>query len=442
MDEKLLPKHFGFAKWLIKLRWIALLLLVSSTFFVTTVLKISIQETPVYFLSFILFLLNCFYLLLVKLLAKKETQKIISGIRKILHFQIAADLVILTIILHFSGGIENPFIIYYIFHMIIVSSVLSPFESYVQTSFALLLVAALAFLECFSVIPHYPLTGFISQGFYQNKLYIAGTGFIFATTSYIVVGMTNSIVAKSRRNEEAYMKANLELEQKDVLKNEYVLHVTHDIKGHLGAIQSCIKVLKTNILGPLNEKQEEFVSRAYERTDLLTNFVKDLLNLTKKRLENNNNEPEEFSIKDLINKIVSEAKLNADEKAITIDVSIDNTIDKLKGNPFTIEELFSNILLNAIKYTPENGNVKLNVKNRPDHIIAEISDTGVGIPEEDISKVFDEFFRASNVKNDTKAGSGLGLAIAKQIVTSHNGRIWVESKLGTGSKFTFTLSKA
>ena len=442
MDERLLPKHFGFAKWLIRLRWIAILLLVFSTYFVVNVLKISIQETPVYILSSILLLLNCIYLLLVKYIAKKDTLIVISAIRKILHFQISADLVILTIILHFSGGIENPFIIYYIFHIIIVSSVLTPIESYIQTSFALMLVAALAFLECFAVIPHFPLTGFISQGFFQNKIYIAGTGFVFVTTSYIVVGMTNSIVAKSRKNEDAYLKANLELEQKDIVKNEYVLRVTHDIKGHLGAILSCIKVLKTNIFGGLNEKQEEFVGRAYERTDILTSFVKDLLNLTKKRLENNNNEQEEFSVKDLINKIVSDAKLNAEEKAITLEVSIDNSIDKLKGNPFAIAELFSNILLNAIKYTPENGQVKLIVKNRPDLIIAEISDTGIGIPEEEIPKVFDEFFRASNVKNDTKAGSGLGLAIAKQIVTSHNGRIWVESKLGTGTKFTFTLSKA
>jgi signal transduction histidine kinase len=441
MDERLLPKHFGFAKWLIKLRWIAILLLVFSTYFVVNVLKISIQEIPVYILSSILLLLNCIYLILVNFLAKKDTLKIISAIRKILHFQISADLVILTIILHFSGGIENPFIIYYIFHMIIVSSVLTPIESYVQTSFALMLVAALAFLECFAVIPHYPLTGFISQDFFQNKIYIVGTGFVFVTTSYIVVGMTNSIVAKSRKNEDAYLKANLELEQKDVLKNEYVLRVTHDIKGHLGAILSCIKVLKTNIFGSLNEKQEEFVGRAYERTDVLSSFVKDLLNLTKKRLENNN-EQEEFLVKELLNKIVSEVKPNAEEKAITLDVSIDNSIDKLKGNPFAIAELFSNILLNAIKYTPEKGNVKLNIKNRPDHIIAEITDTGIGIPEEEIPKVFDEFFRASNVKNDTKAGSGLGLAIAKQIVTSHNGRIWVESKLGAGTKFTFTLSKA
>jgi len=441
MDEKLLPKNFGFAKWLINLRWVAVLLLVTSTFFVRNILKISIQETPIYILSSILFLFNCSFLFLVKRISKKEIPKIISGIMQNLHFQISVDLIILTIILHFSGGIENPFIIYYIFHMIIVSSVLSPRESYLQTSFALLLVAALAFLECFSIIPHYPLSGFISTGFYQNKFYLIGTGFVFVTTSYIVVSMTNSIVAKSRKNEQAYLKANLELEQKDKVKNEYVLRVTHDIKGHLAAISGCIKVLQTNMLGKLNEQQKEFVNRAYNRTDLLSKFVKDLLSLTKKRLTNYN-EYEEFSIKDLVTKIISDSKINAEEKSITIEVSIDKYIDKLKGNSLAIEELFSNLLLNAIKYTSEKGMVKLNIMNRPDHIITEISDTGIGIPENDISNVFEEFFRASNVKKDNEAGSGLGLAIVKQIVTSHKGRIWVESKLGVGTKFTFSLSKA
>lgn len=440
MKEKLLPKNFEFAKWLIKLRWIAILLLVSSTFFVNNILKISIQEIPIYILSFILFILNVYFLLFVKWIEKKDTKKIISGIRRNLHFQISADLIILTIILHYSGGIQNPFIIYYIFHMIIVSTVLSPLESYLQTSFALILVAALAFLECFSIIPHYPLTGFLSQSFYQNKLYIMGTGFVFVTTSYIVVSITNSIVAKSRKNEQDYLKANIELEQKDQLKNEYVLRVTHDIKGHLAAISGCLKVLQTNILGQLNDRQKEFVNRADKRTDLLTKFISDLLNLTKKRLANEI-EPEEFSIKDLATKTVSDLRVNAEEKSLNLELYIDPYIDKLKGNSFAIEELFSNLILNAIKYTPENGSIKIRILNRTDHIIAEISDTGIGIPEEEIPLVFNEFFRASNVKNDSRAGSGLGLAIAKQIVTSHKGRIWVESKLGIGTKFIFSLSK-
>jgi two-component system sensor histidine kinase VicK len=106
-----------------------------------------------------------------------------------------------------------------------------------------------------------------------------------------------------------------------------------------------------------------------------------------------------------------------------------------------IEELYSNLLLNAVKYTADNGIIGLSVRNRHDHIITEISDSGIGIPAEDLPRVFDEFFRAGNVPKDFKTGSGLGLSIVKQIVENHKGRIWVSSEVAKGTKFTFTLPK-
>ena len=111
------------------------------------------------------------------------------------------------------------------------------------------------------------------------------------------------------------------------------------------------------------------------------------------------------------------------------------------GNPFTIEELYSNLLLNAVKYTPPKGHILLTVRNRQDHIVTEISDSGIGIPKEELSKVFDEFYRASNVPRDIKSGSGLGLSIAKQIVENHKGKISVSSEPGVWTKFTFILPK-
>jgi signal transduction histidine kinase len=97
--------------------------------------------------------------------------------------------------------------------------------------------------------------------------------------------------------------------------------------------------------------------------------------------------------------------------------------------------------LNAVKYTPPNGRISLTVKNRLNHIITEISDSGIGIPKEELPNIFDEFYRASNVPKDIKTGSGLGLSIAKQIVENHNGKISVSSELGVWTKFTIILPK-
>jgi signal transduction histidine kinase len=248
------------------------------------------------------------------------------------------------------------------------------------------------------------------------------------------------IIYRSIKSEETYVKTNIELENKDKLKNEYVLRVTHDIKGHVAAILSCIDVIRTGIAGPLNEVQTEFSNRAYERTELLSTFIKNLLNLTRKRLKHDT-EFEEFLLGDVIKKLVIPVQTLAKDKSIDFSYSIDKSVSMVRGNPFTIEELYSNLLLNAVKYTPPKGHILLIVRDRHDNIETEISDSGIGIPKEELSRVFDEFYRASNVPKDIKSGSGLGLSIAKQIVESHKGKISVSSEPGVWTKFTFILPK-
>ena len=105
--------------------------------------------------------------------------------------------------------------------MIIASSIFSTLTSYFYASFAILLAASLAILECYSVIPHFPLTGFVDHSLYSNTLYVFGSGFIFSCTSVIVVGLSHMIIYRSIKTEEAYAETNLELESKDKMKNEY-----------------------------------------------------------------------------------------------------------------------------------------------------------------------------------------------------------------------------
>ena len=440
MEEKLIPAHILFARWFIRIRWVALFILVISNYTVKHLFNISIQEVSIYILSLVLLILNVLHVIILNRITKKKSSKVILGIKKEIHFQIITDLTILTLIIHYSGGIENPLILFYFLHMIIASSIYSTLVSYLYAAFAIVLAASLALLECFSIIPHYTLVGFVNHDLYKNTLYVFGTGFVFACTSVLVVSLSHMIISRSIKSEETYVRTNIELENKDKLKNEYVLRVTHDIKGHVAAILSCIEVIRTKIAGPLNEVQEEFADRAFERTELLSAFVKNLLNLTKKRLKHDN-EFEEFLLKDVINKVLVPIQILAKDKSIDLNIYIDKSIQEITGNPFTIEELYSNLLLNAIKYTPNNGHVSLTVKSRLNHIITEISDSGIGIPKEEQSKVFDEFFRASNVPKDIKTGSGLGLSIVKQIVDNHNGKIWVSSELGVWTKFTFILPK-
>jgi signal transduction histidine kinase len=424
--------------WLIKLRWIAIAGVCLATFFAHNIMGVKVSDVPLYCVAAALVLENIISLLLLKRIIRTGAGNV--SIKRIIKFQITADLVALTILLHYSGGIENPIIIYFVFHMIIASTLLSARESYLQATLASFLITFLAVLEYKAIIPHHCLEGFVTCNMPQGIFYVLGHVFILVTTLYIVVYMTSSVSIQLRNQEEAYRQANIQLQQKDRIKDEYVLRVTHDIKGYLAAIQSCLSVLANGIAGPLSEQQADFVGRTYDRTKKLTKFVKALLRLTEIRLSDKF-EMSLFSLKDTVSSAIESVKTKAEDKNITLSSDIESTVDKVFGNQFSIEETVMNLLLNSIKYTPANGTVQVQVKDNDQTAFVEISDTGIGIPASEIDKVFDEFFRASNARKVERDGTGLGLSIAKQTIERHGGKIWAESREGKGTKIMFTLPK-
>ena len=409
-------------------------------FITDNVLDVSIQSIPLYCSTTILILENITSLLLLKRLLKAGTATVFTSIRKIIHFQISVDLLILTILLHYSGGVENPFIVYFIFHMAIASTLLPVRESYLQATFAVCLLSLLTLLEYKGIMPHYCLEGFVTYGAHSNGFYVFGIIAVLASAFYLIVYMTSDISTQLRKQEEAYRQANIQLKQKDRIKDEYVLRVTHDIKSHLAAIQSCLEVLANRLVGSLNEQQTDFINRAYRRTWTVTHFVKTLLELTEMRLSNKM-KMEVFSLKNSMLSALASVEAKAEDKLIALNSNIESSVDKLFGNQLSIEEVIVNLLLNAIKYTPANGTVEINAREDGDYVLVEVIDTGIGIPQEEMPKVFDEFYRATNARKIEKDGTGLGLSIAKQITERHGGKIWVESREGIGTKFSFTLPK-
>jgi signal transduction histidine kinase len=428
------------AYWLIRLRWYAIIGMVVAYSIAKFFLHIKIWGLPVYCIISMLILLNTAYFFFLKNIQKSKIRKSFKIIKRIINFQISADLVVLTVLLHYSGGVENPFIIYYIFHMIIGSIVLSTRDSVFQTSFALLLLGTMTFSEYAGLMQHFPLEGFIITNMYCNLTYIISTGFIFITTSYFVVYITRTIILESNKHEIAYIQANLKLKQKDKIKDEYVMRITHDIKGHIAAIKSCINVLKEKLTGPLNPQQEEFIDRAHNRIEILNKFINDLLSITQRKLQRKPDKSH-FDFGAVLEGIIKNAEHAAQEKNITITKKTDPLIKNIYGERSSIEEVLLNLLTNAVKYSKPGTEIKIRTEDRNDKILVEVTDSGIGVPEEELKLIFNEFYRASNVKNEIKDGTGLGLAISKQIVEDHGGRIWAVSKLNEGSTFSLCLRK-
>ena len=426
---------FKRALWLIKIRWIAIVGLTLAILLSQNFLKLQIPYSNLYSVVVILLIFNLIYLFG----GNKFKQTLLENkhVKKFINLQITIDFILLTIILHYSGGIENPFIVFFIFHMLVASISLSKLDSYIQTTIALVLFISLVFLENSNRISHVCLNDNICEVLHNDIEYLLIAIFVFTISSYLVVYIMTTIMDQIRRQQLIISDANKELLKKDKIKNEYVQRVTHDIKGHLAVVFSSLEILKRKSFGPINDDYENIIQRAYKRTDSLIDFIEELLKITNLRLSNQK-DISIFSIPETIQKSISDCEHLASDKKMILQFNIDKNVGNFEGEAFSVEEAITNLLQNAIKYTPENGTVKLNSFVENNFIRIDISDTGIGIPEKDLDRIFDEFFRASNVKRSYEGG-GLGLALVKQIVKRQKGEISVQSTLGEGSTFTIKL---
>jgi signal transduction histidine kinase len=214
--------------------------------------------------------------------------------------------------------------------------------------------------------------------------------------------------------------------------------VTHDIKGHLAAIESLVNIVNDEMVGSLNEKQKELVDRAHRRTVKCMAFVQALLRLTRMKLAGERPQAE-FSLRSTLETALEAVQNFAQEKSIEVSTEIAPEIDRIYGEPMMIEETLANMLFNAVKYTPHGGRVSLVARVDDRQIQIEISDTGIGIPEADIDHVFEEFYRAENARVSERDGTGLGLSFAKAVIERHGGSITVKNNLKAGCTFTIFL---
>jgi two-component system NtrC family sensor kinase len=225
------------------------------------------------------------------------------------------------------------------------------------------------------------------------------------------------------------------LKKLDRIKSDFVNTVSHDLRSPLTAIMGYVDLIER--VGPVNKMQSDFIRRVQVSVQNITSLVDDLLNLG--RIEAGFDTSQDViqldaMIKRELENLENEIKL----KKQRVELAIASGIPKTLGNAVQIRQLLNNIISNASKYTPDDGTLKIKLETEKEQLILQVTDNGVGIPPVDLPFIFDKFYRASNISPDI-GGTGLGLSIVKSIVESHKGRIWVDSKVGTGSTFTVVL---
>ncbi len=248
----------------------------------------------------------------------------------------------------------------------------------------------------------------------------------------------NATLTREKGKEEtvAVLHDITEIRRLDLMKSEFVASASHELRTPLTAIKGFVETLEEGAEG---EKQH-FLQIIKRHTDRMINLVSDLLLLSNLEAKERKLEIDNIDLKEVFSNVVNIFKDKVKKKELKIELLIPDGFLIIKGDSFFIEQVFINLLDNAIKYTQE-GEIKIELFDLDKQVRIEMSDTGVGIPKEHLSRLFERFYTVDKARSRELGGTGLGLSIVKHIVLLHNGRIDVESELGKGSKFLIVLPK-
>lgn len=233
---------------------------------------------------------------------------------------------------------------------------------------------------------------------------------------------------------------NKRLQELDKLKSNFLSMVSHELRTPLTTVLGYVTFLKTEKAGAMNQTQKECLKiseDAAERLDYLIEELMDLSNIESGEFKVN---LESVDMKETFEKAMSALQLSAEDKGLTLENRLPKELPNVEADKERILQVITNIFENAIKFNRKGGSVSVAASLRPEGKIEFcIADTGIGMPQDQLDRIFDKFYQVDSSGKRKYGGCGLGLAISKSIIELHQGKIWVESKLGEGSKFFFEI---
>jgi signal transduction histidine kinase len=225
------------------------------------------------------------------------------------------------------------------------------------------------------------------------------------------------------------------LEQSGQLQRNLVSDVAHELRTPLTNIRGYLEALQDQVLEP----DDTVIASLHEETMLLSRLVTDLQDLTLAEAGQLHLQIAPIALEDIISRAVNGLALETEGKDLSLCVNVPADLPLVEADPQRVGQILLNLLNNAIKHTPPNGEIRVNVRVVQQEVEVRIQDTGVGIAAEHLPYIFKRFYRADPSRARATGGTGLGLAIVEQLVHAHRGRVAVESQIGQGTCFTFTL---
>ncbi len=422
------------AEWLIGLRWLAIIIVATIIGISTFILHLVPETTwlPLWLCLILLICGNVFFL--------SMSRRHVSS-HFLLLVQIVSDLVLLTALLHFSGGIENPFFLVFIFHVIIGSILLPKKNAFWITCMVCLLFTIMACGELLRILPHYTLTIFPHDMAHvehaaHKPVYVMGQTGVFSIVMFWAAYFTTAMAGALRIEFEKQRNTSLQLIQaaKMAAIGELAGNVAHEVNNPIGIIIGKTKILLSDFRDQLPAKVTSDLEKVYLHAERIAIIIRGLLTFSRPSIE----KKEPIDINTVVNKSLFLAESRFHSGQIALNVSLEDGIPQIEGNANELQQVLLNIINNAVDAMQDGGTLTIQTstasrrldKGLIQGVQISLLDTGVGISQEDMAQIFKPFWTTKGTK-----GTGLGLAISHGIVRSHGGEIWAESKAGQGSTF-------
>ncbi|MFH0733679.1 MAG: HAMP domain-containing sensor histidine kinase [bacterium] len=417
----------------IKLRYLAVLMLILFLFISNYLLNLQLSIKQIWAISLVSLIIVLYNISIQKI--RPHVGCSVDKFNK-MHLsliQMVLDLILLTILVYYTGGINSPIYLFYIFHMIIGSLILPGYIIYGVCLLVIFSYSIMIFLQHYNFIGTHIIAGLHITEINHPPAFVILFILVFGTMMLSSVFLANKIARQLYLREQQLVDSIQKLKDVEIEKQKYIMGIVHEIKTPVAAVQSIVDIVLQKYVGPISTEVEEKLIRAKKRTEESINLINSILKISRLRLLNVHND-ENLEISELLKNIIE--KLNEQCKAKNIQIIFNdesNLLIPLKGDKVLTEIAFSNILSNSIKYTQNDGLIDILIYEFDNNLIITFNDNGIGIPKEEINKVFSQFYRASNTKNKNYEGSGMGLSVVIEILEKINGILEIDSPSDIGT---------
>jgi len=415
-------------QWSIRLRWLAIAGFFGVSLILRSLFKPDLPYNNIWFLLAMLGLINLIYIAQIKFSKELGFREEIA----FLHLHIIIDVIILTFLIHFSGGVENPMYFFYIFHIVLSSILFHPKKAFSFTTFIVFLFLGAIVLEYFKILPHYSL---FDINIYQKKLALVLIILVFTVSMYTTTYICTTFMQIYRQSKRIINEQYTQLLKQEKEKAQFFRYASHELKSPIIAIKTSLDVILKTYKERLPSEALGLIERAVKRAGQMLSIIQELLQLTRAGDAIPVDEKNLLDVSDILVQVIEAEQTLASSKNILLEKRISASSVQLWGREEDFKAIFQNLIGNAVRYTPEGGRVTVILEKEANDIIFIVEDTGIGIDESDLKNIFKEFYRSENARQMVNYGTGLGLSLVKQLLDRYNGTIKVSSRLGRGTQF-------